>query len=310
MKILKKLNSIFWSAEEANVLMYFIVVGLLGALAMAPLGAHALSGATPFDFPKDPASSSISTTVVHFYAKDINSRFCNGVAVHPRIVLTAAHCMDTYSDVLAGLAQGESTERLKYHFSEVESVVYHPTYKDLYPLDKNGKKDLKQFNYKIGIDLVVVLLKTPLKNLNPAILLDPEQYKSQLVRTEKANKFLVISGIHHDEDGQYYFKHRWANARVKKVPTFDYGNFEILEPYGNMQKVRLCVGDSGSAVFLFARDKTGRLLRFASHLISAFPTIAKCGDLAITVPLYNYLDFIRESMEDLLPGSSEDVYAQ
>lgn len=205
---------------------------------------------------------------------------CSGTLIAPDVVLTAAHCiMD------ASALPGFTLERDARSATAViapDRAIVHPDWQIDRPIDDGPT----QF-YDIGI----LLLSTPVTNVQPAILASPAE-GTRLV--EGLMMTMVGYGETIDNDP--------ASAGVKveaqaPIVARSASEFQISNP-GDAQN---CYGDSGGPAF--ADIGTGeRLMGVVSRGATLAPT---CDQGSVDTRVDHYMAWIRSEVPEVCVGGEE-----
>ncbi len=229
----------------------------------------------------------------------IRSLLCTGTLIAPDTVLTAAHCVD--DAVLTGgvgtltsktlyisrtqdlqrlLEMDQTLPALPSDARPVRSVIKHESF----TLDVEGLPDgLSQF-YDIGL----VFLEEPIKNLEPAIVMTPEEAKGLGVGID-----VQIAGWGQQStnpSGPAGTKH-CATAKI-----FEIGDFEMQ--IGNEPSTaRKCRGDSGGPTMITISTESRRKERVIGATSRAYDS-SDCEKGGVDTLASAYYQWIDDKMSE------------
>ena len=164
--------------------------------------------------------------------------FCSGVAVHPRLVLTAAHCLEDdkkpfEKNIKVYTGQGKE-EGYVEATHEIEKAEVSPLYRGL--------------SFAIGLsDVAYIKLKNPLPGVKGVhILLSPEAIRQSVIRGKKA--LLIGFGRRGKEKKDGFGLKYQAELTVKAFTSNEVHMEGVITD--------ACPGDSGGPVF--TKDSKGQ----------------------------------------------------
>ncbi|NEZ65751.1 hypothetical protein D0962_23840 [Leptolyngbyaceae cyanobacterium CCMR0082] len=215
--------------------------------------------------------------------------FCSGVLIHERVVLTAAHCAPSISQVYLG---GESTNLInaRGEVKQVGRVIVHPDY------DPNNIP---------SHDLAVLILDSPAQTKPISIATTTE------VDSED-NLILVGFGYEHPTLDIGFGTKRKADVpltTISNLANIDPDEFENLhgfdfryELYAGRKSLGIdsCNGDSGGPAYILIDDNF-KLAGITSR--AAFSSSVRCGDGGLYTRVAPYLPWIESVTNRLVTAS-------
>lgn len=208
-----------------------ILLILLFSLVVSPAGA--MIGGEP-----DTEHTNVGAIVMYWPQFGITGRLCSATLIHPRVMVTAAHC---YTYVVN---QEIETDQIWVTFDpdavaegatylEVEAFIPHPDF---------------NFQYADTHDIALVILK---EEAPEGIQLEPlpeEGYLDQVIGRKKGqqNFDLVVVGY---GSNTFLLPPENQMDSIRRTGTVNFqalGSFEIRH---NPESATLCLGDSGGPIF-------------------------------------------------------------
>ena len=217
-----------------------------------------------------PSSEGVARSIVTIVGSRGN--FCTGAVVAPKIVLTAAHCVQPGADYrIVEYGGGQPT------LQNVKNVAIHP-----------GFKMDAMLAHRATADVALLQLEAPAKGKAPAALGMPN------IPIMVGGRFTIVGiGVTVRGDGKSGGTIRTANL----VATGKPGTLQIrlVDPIGQGTRDGLgaCTGDSGAPVF---EDKPNGPAIIGVVSWSTGPNgAAGCGGMTGATPLTLYRDWILQT---------------
>lgn len=222
---------------------------------------------------------------------------CSAVLVHPRLILTAAHCINSENltkknkKVYLGLKNILNREHVKNY--EVEKVEIHPEY---YAVEE---KPDKYYDYKAK-DFAFILLKNPLENVQI------DEIHLGEIDTSESNNFSAV-GFGGDSRRKLR-RNQKSYKKSVELKFLDYKE-ERLRLFGEEKtkktlfgkrkyKEGICSGDSGGGVY--SENDYGKLVA----INVAAPRKCKKQSFSIYEPIYPNLCWV-QSQSNIFLGKTD-----
>jgi len=257
---------------SATLVRRAITSAVVGVLAAQSPSIPAMSGGVPVDeiLTAQPGSRftqqqvafahAVSAVTVALINPDANGKagsLCSATIVHPRVVLTAAHC------VLNGL---EVSRRIIVLFERAAQqrqaldVIIHPGFlKDARGRAYTpGRQSLKHSRtgadiFSFSEDFALVLLHRPIPEAYDVIAPVPRAFRDSRTSTKLVAGYGAIGASRSMERLSLRFAELQGNSRLDEGAITGEGEIVMESKYVNGARVNVCSGDSGGPILVLER---------------------------------------------------------
>ena len=301
---------------SATSLRQAITATLVGVLAVQSSSIPAMSGGVAVDeiLATQPGSgftrqqvafahavSAVTVALVNTGAGGKAVSLCSATIVHPRVVLTAAHCVLNVRD---------EPRRIAVLFDRVASrrqaldVIIHPGFlknvRDRAPTSgahrpEHGRTEIDIL--AISKDLALVLLHRPIPEGYDLVAPVPRGFRDSHTATKLIAGYGAVGASRSMDRLSLRFAELLGNSRLDEGGITGGSEIIMLSKYLNGARVNACSGDSGGPILVLEQG-VSRLRQLA--VTSAADE--NCREAAIFAPIDAERDALRSMFDALMQG--------
>ena len=300
----------------ATSLRRAVTCAVVGVLAVRSLSIQAMSGGVPVDelLAAQPGSrftqqqiafahaiSAVTVALIKLDANGTGASLCSATIVHPRVVLTAAHC------VLNGV---EVSRRITVLFERVRAerqaldVIVHPGFLQNARARVNtpGPQRLKHARsagnvFSLSKDLALILLARPIPEGYELVAPVPPGFRDSRAFTKLVAGYGAIGASGSMRRPLLRFAEMHGNSRLYQGAIAEEGEIVMESKYVDGARVNVCAGDSGGPILVLERG-AARLRQLA--VTSAADE--DCREAGIFAPIDAQRAALRSMFDALMRG--------
>jgi Trypsin len=263
------------------------------------LAAHPGVGFTQQQVAFARAVSAVTVALIFTDKTGNADSWCSATIVHPRVVLTAAHC------ALMGL---DSSRRITVLFERAASrrealdVILHPGFL------KNARTphtpELRRPEHSrpvidVSKDLALILLHRPIPEGYDVVAPVPRGFRDSYVSTKLIAGYGRVRASRSTDRPSLRFAELQGNSRLDKGALTGTDEIVMLSKYSNGARVNVCSGDSGGPILVV--DPGGSRLQ---QLAVTSAADEDCREVAIFAPIDAERTALHSMFEALMQGGA------
>ncbi|MDO9184151.1 MAG: trypsin-like serine protease [Bacteriovorax sp.] len=213
-----------------------------------------------------------ATTSEPKFAAVVGLPSCSGTFIHPRLIITAGHCLPNISGKEVSIAQGS---RWKSNNYKIEHMMAHP---DFIPNTNNLN------------DIAYILLQNPITDKN--ILENIPEINLEKINQLTTGSTILAVGFGVDRVLKAREEEEYLNQMEKKkidLTIFQEENFMKMSKSAE-EGGGVCPGDSGGGTFLEVDNKT----YYTGHIVAMQGFCGKKDSTMFTSNIKYYIDWIEK----------------
>jgi hypothetical protein len=206
------------------------------------------------------AVSAVTVALINVAGAQANGQgtsLCSATIVHPRAVLTAAHCVLNGREVsrrMIVLFEGGASPR------QALDVVIHPAYLKMirsrtYKPPTHSVQSSRQAidPSVIAADLALVLLHRPIPEAHEVVAPVPRGFRDHRTATKLIAGYGTIDAYRSIERVSLHFAELQGNSRLDEGALTGEGEIIMESRYRDGARVNVCAGDSGGPILVLDR---------------------------------------------------------
>lgn len=251
------------------------------------------------------AIAGVTVPLLLFDEEGRSTGACTATIIHPRVVLTAAHCVMSGKEISAKLQVAFDGGKAR---REVLDVVVHPAFLKLIqstaynPRTADLRKFLSDREEETGqSDLALVLLHRPIPPNYAVLAPVPAGFRD--ARTTRK----VIAGYGRTEDAggkqRLHFAEMHGNTSLDRTPARgdgrdrDEGEIVMESRYRDGKRTNVCYGDSGGPVLVLVPSSAVPL-----QLGVTTASDRKCKEMAVFASINGQRSMLHDMFNTLMQG--------